>query len=152
MTAWSRRCLLVLACAVAGAIGFAFAGSRPDPGEGAGSGRVDWSLPTGARMELAAADGVWKTRPPWGALPADASAAPAPRYVPVGIVGAGASLYAVFAAPGLPEAHVRAGDRLPDGGRVTRISRLHLSWIDAQGDKHEHELLADPLPMPMNMP
>lgn len=146
-----QRTLLAVAGAAVGALAFLAFGTSPDPAAAAPQPQAAWRLPAAPPAKLEASDEVWKKRSPWGAAPA-AETAQAPAWLPAGIVGAGNAAYAVFVAAGQPEARVRSGGRLPDGGKVLRISRSHLSWVDAQGAKHEYELLADPLPMPMNTP
>lgn len=152
-TPWLRRLLPAASAALLGALAFLVVGRHPDPGAAHRGGQVDWSLAGSSPAELDAADAVWKKRSPWGATTTEAaSPPPPPTYLPAGVVGAGASMYAVFIAPGQPEVRLRAGDALPGGGKVTGITRSRISWVDAQGAKHGHELLADPLPMPMNTP
>lgn len=147
MRPWARRAWLIAAALLLG--GLAFLGLGDGPGSQAGTvpTHVDWRLPAAPAQELAAADGVWVARAPWGAPPKPVDAIPPPPPpIPVGVVASGKAFRAVFVTLGGPEVRVKAGDALPDGGRVTAVSRFHVSWIDGQGTKHEQELLADPLP------
>ncbi len=151
MKPWLRHLLLAVASLAAGGLGFLALGSGPDPAAAATQPQAAWRLPIPPRGNLAAADAVWKKRAPWGAPPSTETEKP-PVWLPAGIVGVGSTAYAVFVATGEPEVRIRPGGRLPDGGKVLQISRSRLSWIDAQGAKHEREMLADPLPNPMNTP
>lgn len=148
MKPWPRRAALLVAAWLLGGLAFLALGAGPGTRTGAPGAHVDWRLPAAPAQELAAADEVWTLRAPWGApaKPADAAPPPPPPPVPVGVVASGGVFRAVFVTPGGPEVRVKAGDALPDGGRVTAVSRFHVSWIDGQGAKHEQELLADPLP------
>ena len=152
MTPWLRSLLLLLSAVAIGAAAFLAFGHKPGAGTAQGAAGVDWTLPSPAAVELAAADEVWMSRAPWGApaRSADAEPAPPPAPVPVGVVASGKQLRAVFVVPGGPETRAGAGDALPDGGRVLKVSRFHVSWVDGQGTQHEQELLADPLPQVAN--
>jgi len=148
MTAVRRQLLLALAALAIGVAAFLAFGRKPAAGTGPAGAGVDWTLPSPAAVELAAADEVWLSRAPWGAPPpsADAAPPPPPPPVPVGVVASGKVLRAIFVVPGGPGIRAGAGDALPDGGRVLKVSRFHVTWVDGQGTKHEQELLADPLP------
>lgn len=145
-----RPMLGMAAAFLLGALAWWQAGSGPEGAASRPALRVNWQLRAVEKQDLAAVDAVWKERAPWGA-PAGATAsgeaepAPPPPSIPVGVVVVGRGFRAVFVTPGADEVRVRAGDRLPDGGRVTAVSRFRIDWIDAQGTKHEQELLSDPL-------
>ncbi len=148
---WQRRALVPVAALVLGGLAFLALGPGPDPESVGAQVHVDWRLPAAPARELGAADKVWTKNAPWGGRPAKAAAGqdakPAPPpLLPVGVVATAGGFRAVFIAAGGPETRAKAGDTLPDGGRVTKVSRFHVSWIDGQGTKHEQELLADPLP------
>lgn len=133
-----------------GALAWWLVGPGPDRAASRPGLHVDWQLPDVEKQELAAADAVWKQRAPWGSQAGatgagEAEPAPPPPSTPVGVVAAGKGFRAVFVTPGADEVQVKAGDRLPDGGRVIAVSRFRIGWIDAQGTKHEQELLSDPL-------
>lgn len=148
MTRTLRRILLALVALALGAAAFLAFGHKPGAGATQAAAGVDWSLPSPAAVELAAADEVWMSRAPWGAPPGSTNAEPPPPPppVPVGIVASGGKFRALFVVPGGAETRAGAGDALPDGGRVLEVSRFRVTWVDGQGTKHEQELLADPLP------
>ncbi len=148
MTPVARRILLAVSSVVLGAAAFLAFGPKPGAGTARDAAGVDWALPSPAAVELAAADEVWMSRAPWGAPPAsaDAEPPPPPPPVPVGIVASGGQFRALFVVPGGLETRAGAGDALPDGGRVLKVSRFRVTWVDGQGTQHEQELLADPLP------
>jgi len=101
MTRTLRRILLVLAALALGAAAFLAFGHKPGAGATQAAGGVDWSLPSPAAVELAAADEVWMSRAPWGALPrpTNAEPQPPPPPVPVGIVASGGKFRALFVVP-----------------------------------------------------
>src|SRR5690606_34400005 len=110
---------------------------------------LEWTLPEPLVRELEAADAVWSMRTPWGAASspeAGAAEAAAPVPVLVGVVAEGGEFRAVFVLQGTGEVQARVGDVLPDASKVTAVSRFRVEWTDAQGNQHEQELLANPLP------
>jgi len=138
---------MTIAAFGAGALAFLALGAAPDFGPPAPAAHVDWRLPAQETQELAKPDAVWKDRAPWGAPQAQEGAPPPPPpYLPVGVLASGKSWQAVFVATGQPEVQVKPGDALPDGGKVTAVSRTRVAWTDREGNKREHELLTDPLP------
>ncbi|GHE41179.1 hypothetical protein GCM10007167_23880 [Vulcaniibacterium thermophilum] len=143
---------MVLAAALGGLL--AFRGGLPRTDAPRNGARAEWSLPAPAKPALASADRIWEERAPWGAPPPPPpppEPPPPPPPVPVGVVKSGRFAYAVFVVPGAPaEYHVRVGGRLPDGGRVMKISRSRVIWKDGRGEQHDQELLADPLPLLRN--
>lgn len=147
MKPWTRGAWTMAAAFVAGGLGFLAFGAGPGFGPGGPAAHVDWRLPAKETQELAKPDEVWKDRAPWGAqAPEGAPPPPPPPYLPVGVLASGRSWEAIFVAAGQPEVQVKPGDALPDGGKVTAVSRARIAWTDREGTKREHELLTDPLP------
>lgn len=147
MRPWARYAWASAAAFAAGGLGFLAFGSGPDFGAPARDAHVDWGLPAQERQELAKPDAVWKDRAPWGATQApEAAPPPPPAYLPVGVLASGRSWQAIFVAAGQPEVQVKPGSALPDGGKVTAVSRTRVAWTDREGNKREHEWLTDPLP------
>ncbi len=146
-----RRIAPWLLPVLAGALLFALAGTVPSRLDRAGASASGWALP-GLPDRSAAADeaaSVWTERRPWGGAPAeDAGAAAVPVPVPVAIVSTRSGHEAVFVIPGAGEIRARAGDSLPDGGRVEQVDALSVAWTDGQGQRQEQRLLADP-PRPL---
>ena len=146
-----RRLAPWLLPALAGALLFALFGTVPSRLDHAGPSGTAWALPDvpDRLAAAAAADAVWAERYPWGGAPpvedpAVAAAAVAP--VPVAIVSTGSGHEAVFVIPGSAgEIRTRAGDTLPDGGRVEQVDALSVAWTDSQGQRQEQRLLADKL-------
>ncbi len=139
MTRTLRRILLVLAALALGAAAFLAFGHKPGAGATQAAGGVDWSLPSPAAVELAAADEVWMSRAPWGALPrpTNAEPQPPPPPVPVGIVASGGKFRACSWSRWCGDPR-RAGDALPDGGVSSRFP-VPRDRVDGQGTKHEQE-------------
>lgn len=147
MTPVTKRVITTAAACLAGVLAFLAVGPGPDFGRAGPASHVDWRLPPGQRQELAKPDAVWKDRAPWGATQApEAAPPPPPPYLPVGVLASGRSWQAIFVAAGQPEVLVKPGSSLPDGGKVTEVSRTRVAWIDRAGNKREHEWLTDPLP------
>jgi hypothetical protein len=147
MTPWTRRAWTTVAAFALGGLACLAAGARPDVGAAAADSHVDWRLPAPPEQELAGPDAVWKDRAPWGAAPVAKDAPPPPPpYLPVGVLATGRSWQAIFVAAGQPEVQLKPGDALPDGGKVTAVSRTRVAWTDREGRKREHQLLTDPLP------
>lgn len=147
MKAWAKRAWATAAAFAAGGVAFLALGTQPDPGAPVADAHVDWRLPAREKQELAKPDAVWNDRAPWGAPKApEAAPPPPPPYLPVGVLATGRAWQAVFVASGQPEVQVKAGSRLPDGGKVTEVSRTRVAWTDREGNKREHEWLTDPLP------
>lgn len=150
MTARTRQAIGMLAALLLGAVGYLLLGGGPDSATLREDVEVDWEIPVAPSGELSAADEVWNLRAPWGERPAnvdagDAEPAPPPPRL-VGVVAEAGAFHAVFIIEGAGETRVKAGDRLPGGGRVIAVSRFQVTWTDGQGTRHEQELLADPLP------
>lgn len=147
MKAWAKRAVVTAAAFGVGAIASMALGAGPDFGPSGPAAHVDWRLPAQETQELAKPDAVWKERAPWGApKAAEGAPPPPPAYLPVGVLASGRSWQAIFVATGQPEVQVKAGAALPDGGKVTAVSRGRIAWTDREGNKREHELLTDPLP------
>lgn len=141
-----RRLLPWLAPALAGMLLFAAFGTVPARLERPEVVSPPWAVPAmpDRTAAAAAADAVWQSRFPWGGAPPPVEAAPVPTAVPVAIVSTAAGHTAVFVMTGIPEVHVRAGDPLPDGGRVEEIQALSVAWIDGQGQRQQRIMLSDP--------
>lgn len=147
MKAWAKRGWTVAAAFAAGSLALLAFGTAPDFGAPVQDAHVDWRLPPQEKQELAKPDAVWKDRAPWGAPQApEAAPPPPPPYLPVGVLASGRSWQAIFVAAGQPEIQVKPGSPLPDGGKVTEVSRTRVAWTDREGNKREHEWLTDPLP------
>lgn len=155
MSGWMRVAAGAVLAAVLGGVA-AYRGGLPASGGEPRSVGSDWRLPAPAKPALEPADRVWAERAPWGAPPPPPPTPeppPPPRPAPVGIVAAGKGFHAIFVVPGsMGELRVRPGGRLPDGGRVLSVSRFRVVWRDGEGNRHEQELLADPLPIVRTVP
>ncbi len=123
-------------------------GSAPPPTSSSPPSPSEWVVPASQALDIAVLDAKWEQSPPWpappkpvedvaGALPA---AAALPVAVPVGIAKGRRGPEAIFSVSGAGELRLPVGGRLPDGGRVTKVSRLGVEWIDADGEHHEHEM------------
>ncbi|QCO67077.1 hypothetical protein E5843_03500 [Luteimonas yindakuii] len=144
-----RRIAPWLLPAVAGALLFAVFGTVPSRLDRTGTGGSEWVLPDLPDRAATAAEAaaVWVQRHPWGGAPPaedPAAAAAAAAPVPVAIVSTASGHEAVFVIPGAGEVRTRAGDTLPDGGRVEQVDALSVAWIDGQGQRQEQQMLADP--------
>ena len=60
--------------------------------------------------------------------------------MPVGIARGRRNFEALFSVQGAGELRIPPGGRLPDGGRVLKVSRLGVEWVDGKGERHEHEM------------
>ena len=56
------------------------------------------------------------------------------------------SYQAVFIDPVVGQVMLAMGDALPSGGKVLHISRTAVEWLDGQGQRFRHNMLADPAP------
>ncbi len=107
---------------------------------------LDWQVPELAVLDFAALDAQWQETPPWPAPPPPPVAAdPAkadepPPPMPVGIARGRRNFEALFSVQGAGELRIPPGGRLPDGGRVLKVSRLGVEWVDGKGERHEHEM------------
>lgn len=148
MNLWVRTVIGLLLAATVGGL-LAFRGDLPRTEVASAAAVSGWSLPAPARPALEAADRIWDERAPWGAPPPPPpppEPPPPPPPVPVGVVMSGRETYAVFVVRGSAlEYRVRRGEKLPDGGRLLKVSRTHVVWKDGKGVRHEQELLADPM-------
>jgi len=140
-----RRLVPWLGPALAGVLLFAVFGTVPARLERPDVTSPPWSLPAmpDRKVTAAAADAIWQARFPWGGAPPPPEESPVPTAVPVAIISSAAGHTAVFVMAGLPEVHVRAGDPLPDGGRVERVEALTVAWTDGQGQQQQQQLLTD---------
>jgi len=151
MSAWMRAGAGMLVAAALGAL-LAYRSGLPRTDDSGAVRQPAWRLPQGGTPALKAPDLVWAERAPWGAPPpppVPPPPPPPPPPMPVGVIASGPRHFqALFVVPGQPLEHrVRAGGRLPDGGRVLSVTRFRVVWRDGKGERHEQELLADPLPL-----
>ncbi|MBD9369572.1 hypothetical protein [Xanthomonas sp. XNM01] len=132
-----------------GALAALLFGSAPSTSSSSPPLATDWVLPTSRIPDLAALDARWEQQPPWPQPPkppepvaalAEAAAVAPTLAVPVGIARGKRGPEAIFSVSGAGELRLPVGGRLPDGGRVTKVSRLGVEWVDAEGEQHEHEL------------
>lgn len=147
MTPVWRKAWPVIGALLVGTLGYALLGNSPRSSAARVTPKGAWALPVQSAPDLAAAQALWSTRPPWGAAAAGQTAqAAVPSAIPVGVVMDRGGLQAVFALPGAIPFHVREGDPLPGGGQVTAISRTQVTWTDAAGNTRQRELLVGPVP------
>lgn len=142
-----RRALPVAVPLLVGALGYLLLGNGPRSTATKATTQAPWALPAADAPDMAAAEALWTTRPPWGAaVAAQTAEAPVPTAAPLGVVMTRDGFRAVFALPGAIPFMVRPGDPLPGGGSVTEVSRAKVSWTDAAGTTQQRELLTDPAP------
>lgn len=169
MSAWSMGRLLLgalLALALGAAANFAFV-DVPGRAVAPRAGAEDWTLPQSPRPPLATVEATWEKSPPWPQPPppqevaagaAEALEVPAP--VPVGVARSRNGARAVFTVAGAGTVLLRAGEPLPGGGRVLRVSGLSVEWLDAKGERQQREMFnsyqiqeeAAPAPAPASKP
>lgn len=149
MSAWSMGRLLLgalLALALGAAANFAFV-DVPGRAVAPRAGAEDWTLPQSPRPPLATVEAAWEKSPPWPQPPppqevaagaAEALEVPAP--VPVGVARSRNGARAVFTVAGAGTVLLRAGEPLPGGGRVLRVSGLSVEWLDAKGERQQREI------------
>lgn len=135
--------LIALGVGVVGALVFGAA-----PQQASGQALADpWRAPQGRQPDLAMLDARWEKTPPWPQPPKPVEAplpavdAP-PAAVPLGIASGRRGQEAIFSVPGSGELRLGVGGRFPDGGRVTRVSRLGVEWVDGAGEHHEHAMFS----------
>ena len=139
---WKNLAVIVAAFGV-GVAGYALFGASPDKLVPPSPGDVEWK-PVQARVpDLAAADERWSELAPWGAMPKPVEAPrppPPPPPVAVGIAKGARGPEAIFMISGAGELRIPPGGRLPDGGRLLRISGMRVTWVDGKGQKQEREM------------
>ena len=126
-----------------GVAGYSFFGASPDKLVPPSPGDVEWKPVQAWIPDLAAADEQWSQLAPWGAVPKPAEALappPLPPPVAVGIAKGARGPVAIFMISGAGELRLPPGGRLPDGGRVLRISGMRVTWVDGKGLKQEREM------------
>ena len=139
---WKNLALIVLAFGV-GVAGYALFGASPDKLVPPSPGDVEWKPVQAWVPDLAVADERWSELAPWGAVPKPAEALlppPPPPPVAVGIAKGARGPEAIFMISGAGELRLPPGGRLPDGGRVLRISGMRVTWVDGKGLKQEREM------------
>ncbi len=127
----------------------------------------DWTLPQSPRPVPAMVEAAWEKSPPWPLPPppqevaASSGAAPeVPAPVPVGVARSRNGARAIFSVAGAGTVLLRAGEPLPGGGRVLRVSGLSVEWRDAKGERQQREMFnsyqiqeeAAPAPAPASKP
>jgi hypothetical protein len=149
MRPWLRDLLLLALAFAAGAWAWRTVGDVQLPRHGAAARDEPWTTPPGVGHDLKASDRLWAKYGPWGLPPPPPPAPPPPppppAPVPVGIIARPGGLNALFVLPGGAEFQVPRGGKIPGGGRLVAISRVHITWIDRDGKKREQELLGDPM-------
>lgn len=143
-----RNLLVVAAAFSSGMAAYQALGSSPAAAAPAASGAVKWNQPGASAPDLKQADATWDERAPWGAPPQPVAPPPPPVPVPVGIIKVARGHEAIFMIAGAGELRLRPGGRLPDGGRLLRISGLRVTWVDGAGQQHQREMFGDPLQPP----
>lgn len=142
---WRLALGALLALAIGAGANFVFVDVPGQPAAPS-AGADDWTLPQSPRPALATVEAAWEKNSPWPLPPpqeAAASAAEAPEVpapVPVGVARSRSGARAVFSVAGSGTVLLRAGERLPGGGRVLRISGLSVEWLDAKGERQQREM------------
>lgn len=141
-----RRLLPIPAAFFVGVLGSLLLGQGPRSTVATDAGQEGWALPVSQAPDLAAADGAWAERHPWGrpAATAAEAARAAPVAVPVGVVaGRGGRHQALFSLDGALPVAVDEGGVTPDGGTVTSIAPTVVAWQDAAGQPKRVELFQE---------
>ena len=126
----------------------------PDFGDNLVTVRDAWRTPESGMSEVAASDGIWNRRYPLGSPPPPPPPPappppppPPPPAVPAGVLAQTDGTYqAVFIDPVVGQVTLDAGDELPSGGKVLRITRTAVEWLNGKGQRFRHNMLADPAP------
>ena len=63
--------------------------------------------------------------------------------MPVGVAKEGRNYIAIFQVNGNGVMRLRAGGRLPDGGKVLQVSGRRIVWLDADGKRQQREIFND---------
>ncbi len=144
--AWRIPLVMLMALALGAGASFLF-GDAPASVSARPPVLLDWKMPQLATLDFAVLDAQWKESPPWPAPPPPPPAAEqataaeeAVPPAPVGIAKGRRAYEAIFSVPGAGELRLLPGDRLPDGGRVLKVSRLSIEWVDGKGERHEHQM------------
>lgn len=150
MRPWLRDLLLLVLAFCLGGWGWMAFGDVPAPPTAGTASGERWSVPRPIGPNLRLADHLWLESGPWGLPPPPPEPPPPPPPppppVPVGILASSSGLKAVFLVPGGGEVQLKRGDALPGGGRILRVDRFRIAWLDRDGKKREHELFGDPVP------
>lgn len=111
-----------------------------------------WQLPAGV-LQSDGSQGFWSSSRPLGAPPPPPPPPPVvpppppPLAIPAGVIVAANGQYeAIFLDPTQGEVHLKAGEAMPFGGRVIKITRSSIEWIDGQGNRFRHAMLQDAPP------
>ena len=144
--AWRIPLVGLVALALGAGASFLF-GDAPASASARPPAPLDWKMPEPAILDFAALDAKWEESPPWPAPPPPppaaeqaAAAEEALPPAPVGIAKGKRTFEAIFSVPGAGELRLTPGGRLPDGGRVLKVSRLSVEWVDGKGERHEHQM------------
>ena len=136
----------LLALALGAAANFAFV-DVPGQSVAPRAGGEGWTLPQSPRPAPAMVEAAWEKSPPWPQPPppqevaAGAAEAPeVPPPVPVGVARSRNGARAAFSVAGAGTVLLRAGEPLPGGGRVLRVSGLSVEWLDAKGERQQREM------------
>lgn len=166
LSMWRLLLGALLALALGAMANFAFVDVPGQPVALRATGE-DWTLPQSPRPAPAMVEAAWEKSPPWPQSPppqevaAGAAEAPeVPPPVPVGVARSRNGARAVFSVAGAGTVLLRAGDPLPGGGRVLRVSGLSVEWRDAKGERQQREMFnsyqiqeeAAPAPAPASKP
>ena len=134
--------------ALVGALGFSLFGDTPASQRTPDPGRGDFTLPAPpaapeAAVGALAAAPVWVSQPQPAAAVADA----VPIYVPprlLGILESGGRREALLLFPDGRRLRATPGERLPDGGAVTRLGATTATLTLPDGNALDLRLLAGP--------
>lgn len=139
---WKNLAVILVAFGV-GVAGYVLFGASPDKLVPPSPGDVEWKPVQAWIPDLVSADERWSQLAPWGAMPKLAEALappPPPPPVAVGIAKGARGPEAIFMISGAGELRIPPGGRLPDGGRLLRISGMRVTWMDGKGQKQEREM------------
>lgn len=146
-----RDTAVVLSAGVLGALASLLIGASPASVVVRDDAGVAWDIVRMRQPDLVAADAGWSARAPWGALPKPVEPPPPPPPappIPVGVVGSGRLVEAIFLVPSEGSVRVAVGGRLPDGGEVLGIKGMQVDWVDGEGQRHKRRLFIDPPQLP----
>lgn len=142
--AWRIPLAALVALLLGAGASFLF-GDAPASASARPPAQLEWKVPQLATLDFAVLDAQWEKSPPWPAPPPPAveqaaAAEEALPPAPVGIAKGKRAFEAIFSVPGAGELRLLPGGRLPDGGRVMKVSRLSVEWVDGKGEHYEHQM------------
>lgn len=141
-----RSVIVVVAALLLGALASQYLAASPAAVRAQPQPAVVWTDGWAPGPDPADAVSVWQSASPWGAAPAAAAEAlppPPPPPVPVGVAKEGRNYIAIFQVNGNGVMRLRAGGRLPDGGKVLQVSGRRIVWLDADGKRQQREIFND---------